>query len=164
MCEALVQRNPSATNRNSPANRTATTNPERHQTPGNHTSRMIHFPISQTRAAAIPERTATCMIGAMSPTTAFIATCWAPQMRHRRTITAVAVPSTGFLTYRHLLSLIWTTIHSSLGWANSRSPAATSADNWHRLFLCELELVAALWRNPIVGKYASRYKSCVFSL
>lgn len=163
MCEALVQRNPSATNRNSPANRTATTNPERHQTPGNYTSRMIHFPISQTRAAAIPERTATCMIGAMSPTTAFIATCWAPQMRHRRTITAVAFPSTGFLTYRHLLSLIWTTIHSSLG---CKQPV-TCCHIGRQLasaLPCQLELVAALWRNPIVGKYASRYKSCVFSL
>lgn len=113
MCEALVRRNPSATNRNSPANRTATTNPERHQTPGNHTSRMIHFPIIHTRAAAIPERTATCMMGAMSPATAFIATCCAPQTTHSSTMTAVAVPSTDFLTYRHLLSLIWSSICSS---------------------------------------------------
>ena len=151
MCEALVQRNPCATNRNSPANRTATTNPERHQTLGNHTSRMIHFPISQTKTAATPERTATCMIGAMSPATAFIATCWPPQIRHSSTITAVAAPSTDFLTYGPFLSLMIC--------RQTTLPGQSALS-----FPLKIEIRSALLRNSIVEKYASRYKSCVFDL
>lgn len=97
MWDAVVQRKPCAMQRNSAANSSPTISPERHQRFGSKDSRVITRPNTQTRAAAIAERRATCIIGSTASAMAFIATCCAPQVKQRATMIRAAFASTGFL-------------------------------------------------------------------
>lgn len=86
MCEAVVYCRPRAMNRNSRANSVPVSRPaprvpwrKPSQPPRQHISRP-------TRAAAMPERMAACMTGAMSVAAHLMVTCWMPQITQSNSI------------------------------------------------------------------------------
>ncbi|MNE27371.1 hypothetical protein D3C80_1207780 [compost metagenome] len=92
MCAAEVSFRPSAMNKNSTPNSAPASSPPRQvcatwsQPPRKQISRP-------TSTAAMPERRACCITGAMSGAASLIITCWMPQIRHSTSITCRAKAS-----------------------------------------------------------------------
>ena len=87
MCDAEVYCRPRAMKKNSTANNPPASRPPIQVIPSQPCQSRCQSISKPTSKAAIPERNATCIKGAISGAASLIATCCTPQIAHNNSIT-----------------------------------------------------------------------------